>query len=188
VRAVILWKTLIVVTMLSASSQSQPNKRSIAVSFSIDGTPAHCDGFQVELRLNGESIKPEQTGQRFEIPDVFKGPASKWKDDQRVDIGLTCSGHTLVFPNQQPAFVRDGDWQLGIAQPLYALKEYGYTHEFDHGAWLGYLIFEGEPGVVTFSPQANSRCWIVRRSTEGTTKRFSRACKRYRIFAGSLQG
>jgi hypothetical protein len=36
---------------------------------------------------------------------------------------------------------------------MYALKEYGYTHEFDHGAWLGYLIFEGEPGVVTFSSQ-----------------------------------
>ena len=33
------------------------------------------------------------------------------------------------------------------------MKEYGYTHEFDRGAWLGYLIFEGEPGVVTFSSQ-----------------------------------
>lgn len=49
--------------------------------------------------------------------------------------------------------MREGDWQLGIAQPLYALKEYGYTHQFDHGAWLGYLIFEGEPAVVTFSSQ-----------------------------------
>jgi hypothetical protein len=44
---------------------------------------------------------------------------------------------------------------LGIAHPLYAVKEYGYTHEFDHGAMLGYLIFEGEPPVVTFSSQPN---------------------------------
>jgi hypothetical protein len=145
-------KTLILVSMVNASAQSKPNGF-IAVSFSIDGAPTHCDGLQVELRLNGESIKPKLTGQRFEIPDAFKGPASKWNDGQRVDISLTCDGHTLAFPNQHPAFVREGDWQLGIAQPLYALKEYGYTHEFDRGAWLGYLIFEGEPGVVTFSSQ-----------------------------------
>ena len=147
-----LLKTLILVSIVNASAQSRSNGF-IAVSFSIDGNPVHCDGFQVELRFNGESIKPKLTGQRFEIPDAFKGPASKWNDGQHVDISLTCGGRTLAFPNQHPAFVREGDWQLGIAQPLYALKEYGYTHEFDRGAWLGYLIFEGEPGVVTFSSQ-----------------------------------
>ncbi len=149
---VILLEALMLVSMANASAQSKPDGF-IAVSFSIDGTPARCDGFQVELRLNGESIRPKPIGQRFEIPDAFKGPASRWNDGQRVDISLTCSGHTLAFPNQHPAFVREGDWQLGIAHPLYALKEYGYTHEFDHGAWLGYLVFEGEPGVVTFSSQ-----------------------------------
>ncbi|HEV2732508.1 MAG TPA: hypothetical protein VGV15_20955 [Terriglobales bacterium] len=153
-RTIGLWKTLILISMVNPSAQSQPTGF-IEVSFSIDGTPANCEGFQVDLRLNGESIKPKQTGQRFEIPDAFKVPASKWDDDQRVDISLTCSGHTLAFPNQHPAFVREGDWQFGIAQPLYAVKEYGYTHEFDRGAWLGYLIFEGEPGVVTFSSQPN---------------------------------
>ena len=107
----------------------------------------------MELRLNDESIKPKQTVQGFEIPEAFRRPASQWKADQRVDISLTCGGHTLVFPNQHPATVHEGEWQLGIAYPLYALKEYGYTHEFDHGAWLGYLVFEGEPGVVTFSSQ-----------------------------------
>lgn len=152
VRTFNLLKTLILVSIVNASAQSRSNGF-IAVSFSIDGNPVHCDGFQVELRFNGESIKPKLTGQRFEIPDAFKGPASKWNDGQHVDISLTCGGRTLAFPNQHPAFVREGDWQLGIAQPLYALKEYGYTHEFDRGAWLGYLIFEGEPGVVTFSSQ-----------------------------------
>jgi hypothetical protein len=78
-------KTLILVSMVDASAQSTPNGF-IAVSFSIDGTPAHCDGLQVELRLNGESIKPKLTGRRFEVPDAFKGPASKWNDSQRVDI------------------------------------------------------------------------------------------------------
>jgi len=107
----------------------------------------------VKLGFNGETFDPKSNGQRFEIPEVFRRPPNKWKDDQRVEIGLTCGGHTLVFPNQHPAFLREGDWQLGIAHPLYAVKEYGYTHEFDRGAWLGYLIFEGEPGVVTFSSQ-----------------------------------
>jgi hypothetical protein len=143
-----LWKTLLLVFVASLPAQSTPNK-SVAVSFSIDGSPAHCEDFQVVLTLNGESIQPSVKGQSFEIPGEFKRPASQWRDDQRVDISLTCSGHTLVFPNQHPAFIREGDWRLGIAYPLYALKEYGYTHEFDHGTWLSYLIFEGEPGVFT---------------------------------------
>jgi len=151
-RTVILLQTLILASIVNASAQNKPGGL-IAVSFSIDDTPAHCDGLRVELRLNGKSIKPKLAGQRFEIPDAFQGPATKWNDDQRVDISLTCGGHTFAFPNQYPAFVREGDWQLGITQPLYAVKHYGYSHEFDHGAWLGYLIFDGEPGVITFSSQ-----------------------------------
>jgi hypothetical protein len=153
-RAVYLLGSLILVSMLNALAHAQPNQ-SISVSFSIDGARAQCNGFQVELRFNGDSIKPKQSGQSFEIPDVFDRPAKSWKDDQGVDIGLTCNGQTLVFPHQHPAFVQSGGWELGIAHPLYAVREYGYTHAFDRGAWLGYLIFEGEPGVVTFSPQGN---------------------------------
>lgn len=125
------------------------------MSFAIDGSPARCEGFQARLDFQGKAITPTQNEKGFEVPEMFKRPADKWKEDQRVDISLTCDGHTLVFPGQHPAFLQGGDWQLGIAHPLYAVKEYGYTHEFDHGAWLGYLIFEGEPGVVTFSSQPN---------------------------------
>jgi len=107
----------------------------------------------VELRLNGESIRPKLADQGFEVPAAFDRPNDKWSDNQRVDISLTCNSRTLVFPHQHPAFVREGDWQFGIANPLYALSEYGYTHEFDRGAWLGYLIFEGEPGVFTLTSQ-----------------------------------
>jgi len=152
VRTFILRVTLILASIVNASAQSR-HSGFIAVSFAIDGSPAPCDGFRVELALNGETTKPKRDRQRFEIPETFKRPPNKWTDDQRVDISLTCSGHTLIFPHQHPAFVREGDWQLGIAHPLYAAKEYAYTHEFDRGAWLGYLIFEGEPGVVTFSSQ-----------------------------------
>jgi hypothetical protein len=154
VKTLFLWSTLIVVTMPSAFAQSQ-HEGMIALSFSVDGTPTPCDGFQIELRLGGDSLKPTQIGQSFEIPEIFKQAASRWRDDQRVDIILTCGGHTLVFPEQHPALVRNGGWELGFARPLYALREYGYTHEFDHGACLGYLIFEGEPGVLAFSPQTN---------------------------------
>ncbi len=123
------------------------------MSFSVDGKPANCEGFAVNLRLDSQSLKPELSGQAFEIPAVFKKATSEWRDGQYVDISLTCNGYTFIFPNQHPAFVRQGDWHLGVAHPLYALSEYGYTHEFDRGAWLAYLIFEGEPGVVTFSSQ-----------------------------------
>lgn len=154
VRTVVLSISLIFVSLTNVSAQNRL-AGFIDLSFSIDGTPAHCDGFKVEIRLNGESMKPRQTGRRFEVPGVFKRPAREWSNGQRVDISLTCSGHTFVFPSQHPAFVQEGDWQLGIARPLYALKEYGYTHELDRGKWLAYLIFEGEPGVITFSAQPN---------------------------------
>lgn len=95
------------------------------------------------------------SGQTFRVPDAFNKPAAQWNDRQHVDITLTCNGQSFVFPSQHPAYIRQGDWRLGIAHPLYALSEYAYTHEFDRGAWLGYLVFEGEPGVVTFSSQSD---------------------------------
>jgi hypothetical protein len=145
---------LIFASVVSAWGQSR-NDGFVALSFAIDGSPARCAGFQVKLGFQGKAITPIQNERGFEVPETFKRPANKWKKKQRVDISLTCNEHTLIFPGQHPAFLREGDWQLGIAHPLYAVKEYGYTHEFDHGAWLGYLIFTGEPGVVTFSSQPN---------------------------------
>ena len=154
VRALILWTTIIWVLVVSAWAQGQ-HHGFISLRFEIDGTAARCDDFQVQLRFNGESLHPKQNGQRFEVPEVFKVPATSWREDQRVDISLACQGHTLTFPGQHPAFIRDGDWKFGIAYPLYALSEYGYTHEFDRGTWLGYLIFEGEPGEFTLTSQTD---------------------------------
>jgi hypothetical protein len=150
-KAFILHAALILMSVVNTQAQSL-----IAVSFAVDGSPASCEDFQVELGFNGETLKPKSNGLRFEIPEAFRRPQNKWKDEQRVEIRLTCGGHTLVFPGQHPVFLREGEWRLGIAHPLYAVKEYGYTHEFDRGAWLGYLIFEGEPGVVTFSSQPDA--------------------------------
>jgi hypothetical protein len=149
----IFWATVLVGLGVPASAQTQPHHDSISVVFAIDGKPTRCTTFNVELRFDGKVIKPNQAGQHFDVPDVFKKPTKQWWDDQRVDISLSCGGYTVAFPHQHPAFLREGDWQFGIAYPLYAVKEYGYTHAFDRGAWLGYLIFEGEPGVVTLSSQ-----------------------------------
>jgi len=148
-----IWAAVLIGLGVTASAQIQPQHDSVSVAFATDGKPTRCTAFRVELRFDGKVIKPNQAGQHFDVPDVFKKPPKQWREDQRVDISLSCGGHTLVFPNQHPAFLREGDWQLGVAYPLYAVKEYGYTHEFDSGAWLGYLIVEGEPGVVTFSSQ-----------------------------------
>lgn len=140
---------------VNLSGQKHPDEY-ISVAFSIDGKKAACGSFKAELRLNGSIIQPKQVGQRFEVPDEFKKPAPEWSDNDKVDINLSCNGHDLIFPKQHPAFIRDGSWELGIAHPLYALREYGYTHEFDRGTSLGYLIFQGEPGIVTFTSGPDS--------------------------------
>jgi len=44
----------------------------------LDMAPEWFDGFTIKARFH------LLTGQRFEIPDALKGPASKWKDYQRV--------------------------------------------------------------------------------------------------------
>ena len=110
-------------------------------------------GHSVELRLDGETIRPNQSGQHFDVPDVFKKPAKQWRDDQLVDITLSCGGRTVVFPKLHPAFIRAGDWELGIAHPPYSIERFRRTPALEHGAWISYLIFEGEPGVVTFVSQ-----------------------------------
>jgi len=149
---VIIWTALLLGLVLTEQAQSQLH-RSISVSFTIDGKPADCTPFGIELRLNGEIIRPKESAQHFDVPDEFKKPSTQWRDDERVDISLSCSDHTFVFPNQHPAFVRAGDWDLGIARPPYSIEQFRRTRELEHGAWLSYLIFEGEPGVVTFVSQ-----------------------------------
>lgn len=139
--------------VVPVSAQTQPHDDSISVGFAIDGKPTLCTPFSVELRFDGELIKPNKAGQHFDVPDVFKKPSEQWRDDQHVDISLSCGGQTFVFPKVHPAFIRGGDWELGIARPLYSIERFSRTPELEHGAWASYLIFEGEPGVVTFVSQ-----------------------------------
>jgi hypothetical protein len=49
--------------------------------------------------------------------------------------------------------VKDGDWELGISRPPYSIERFRRTPELERGAWLSYLIFQGEPGVITFASQ-----------------------------------
>jgi hypothetical protein len=153
VRIVIICAAALVGLSGPATAQIQPHHDSISVAFAIDGKPTRCTAFSVELRFDGEVIRPNLAGQHFDIPDVFKKPPKQWRDDQHVDISLSCDGQTLVFPQQHPAFISAGDWELGIARPPYAIERFRRSFALEHGAWLGYLIFEGEPGVVTFAPQ-----------------------------------
>jgi len=134
--------------VVPVAAQIQPHHDSISVAFVIDGKPTRCAAFSVELRFDGEMIKPNQAGQHFDVPDVFKKPSEQWRDDQHVDISLSCGGQTFVFPKVHPAFIRQGDWELGIARPPYSIERFRRTPELEHGAWLSYLIFEGEPGIV----------------------------------------
>jgi hypothetical protein len=93
---VFAWTSVLLTWMTTALAQPQSHG-SISVAFAIDGKPAHCNRFGVELRLDGETIKPDQSGAGFDIPDVFKKALEQWHDDQRVDISLSCNGRTLFF-------------------------------------------------------------------------------------------
>jgi hypothetical protein len=151
---IVFWKSATLVMVLVGSVLAQAHD-SVSVAFVIDGRPARCNPFGVDLRLDGKIIKPKLTDQTFDVPDVFK-KHSQWPDNQYVDISLSCGEYSFSFPGRHPAFVRAGEWELGIARPLYAIERFSRTEELEQGGWLAYLIFEGEPGVVTFAPQPDA--------------------------------
>ncbi|MGH9497278.1 MAG: hypothetical protein ACRD3B_19940 [Candidatus Sulfotelmatobacter sp.] len=133
-------------------SRSQ-SSASISISFVVDGRPEPCEAFRVELTLDGQIIKPKQKGQHFEVPRLFQRPRSEWHNGQYVEISLACNGRTFIFPENSPAFVQAGDWELGIARPPYSIETFRRTRELEQGAWWSYLVFQGEPGVITFVSQ-----------------------------------
>lgn len=145
--------TALVLGLLAAASAQSQSKPSIAVSFVVDGKPARCTPFGVELSLNGKIIRPNHHGQSFEVPGAFRKSPLHWRDDQRVDISLTCNENIFVFPNLHPALVGQSDWELGMARPPYSMERFRRTDALEHGAWLSYLLFQGEPGVETFVSQ-----------------------------------
>ena len=151
-RSVTVGITLLVALVACATAQTH-SQSSISVSFAIDGKPASCTPFGVELNLDGEIIKPNHTGQKFVVPRAFNKPSSQWRDDQHVEISLTCNEHTFVFPKVHPAFVRESDWELGIARPPYSIEQFRRTGALESGTWLSYLEFPGEPGVLIFISQ-----------------------------------
>src|SRR5262249_55220577 len=159
--------------------QRQPNN-SVVVSFFTDGTRARCDGFEVELRFQGESINQgRQAGiLRFQTR-LSSQPKVEGRSASRHQPYLQWA-HFVSFPTSTRFSCGRliGGWEL--RQPLYAVKEHGYTHDSDRGSWRGYLIFEGEPGVVTFSSQ-ETHCRLARRFAEGAGKCPSNTGERYRV-------
>jgi len=166
--------TTVLALMVTASAEAQ-SQDFISIAFKIDGKPATCKPFGVELRLDGKAISPQRSGEGFYVPEVFK-KTKRWSDDQRVDITLSCDEHTFAFPQRYPAFVRANDWELGIARPLYAIERFRRTLDLERGTWLAYLIFEGEPGVVTFAPQSDPPTdWIETMQNEHSNASGKRA-------------
>lgn len=145
--------TIVLVLTLTASAEAQ-SQDFVSIAFKIDGKPATCKPFGVELRLDGKAISPQRSGQGFYVPEALK-KTKRWSDDQRVDITLSCNEHTFAFPQRYAAFVRANDWELGIARPVYAIERFRRTLDLERGTWLAYLIFEGEPGVETLAPQSD---------------------------------
>ena len=125
----------------------------VTVTFEIDRKAA-CGfaGFRAELSLNGRTIKPILTAHGFEVPAEFRKAGLKWKDGDKVDITLGCNNQDFVFAEVNPGLVAGGSWRFGMAYPVHALTQHGYSHGFEHGAWLAYIVFENnEPGIVVFN-------------------------------------
>lgn len=148
-RLVAVTCALLLISVVVLTAQTPP-QHYVSVEYLIDGKKSACKSFSVELRYEGQSFRPDVRGQRFEVPEVFNKPSSEWKDNDSVDLSLSCGGHAYAF-SAHPGFFHVEQWTLGTAHPVYAIREYGYTHAFDRGAILDYLIFETEPGRLTLT-------------------------------------
>ena len=133
---------------IAATAETSP-QHYVSVEYLIDGKKSACKPFSVELRFDGQTFRPKVSGQRFEVPELFNKPSSEWKDNDSVDLSLSCDGNTYAF-SAHPGFLGDEQWTLGTAHPVYGIHEYWYTHQLDRGAILDYVIFEGEPGIIMF--------------------------------------
>lgn len=55
--------------------------------------------------------------------------------------------------NDAQVSVQRANANLGHRQSSHSIERFRRTPELERGAWLSYLLFQGEPGVITFVSQ-----------------------------------
>jgi hypothetical protein len=81
-----------------AWAQTQSHN-SVSVAFVVDGKPEGCTPFSVELRFDGEIIKPNHANTLMCRTCSRNHPLSG-EMNQHVDISLSCSGQIFGFAKQ----------------------------------------------------------------------------------------
>lgn len=131
-------------------AQSRDANQFLSVTFAVDGKQVACGDFKIELRFRGRKIVPTVSAQGFTVPEVFRKPSPKWRDD-KVNVRAVCGNYTFEF-SEFPSWVSPGRWEFGIAYPPYWFEPFRFTSAVEHGTWVSYLLSECngcDPGVYT---------------------------------------
>lgn len=117
---------------------------------SIDGSPVQCGRLTIALRSSGRKVTPSrfkdsEQAQGFLVPAAFR----TLKD---FEVVVKTGSGTFAIPKLDVGFLK-GEWHVGVDHAPF--KE-GTPISYDtlkappsiH--CIGYIVFEGEPGVVAF--------------------------------------
>jgi hypothetical protein len=145
---------LTLATVPVAAPQKPVSKPNITVSYSVDGHPEKCNGLRVALNIRGELISPSTHENQFVVPDrinkLYDDPQTR--NQNNIDIHVVCNGVVFKFPNQYPARVLPGTWEVGIDYPPHWFEQFRRNEIIESGMWLTHLSTECigcDPGVIT---------------------------------------
>ncbi len=117
----------------------------------MDGAPVPCEKFAIRLKSNGRSVAPirfkeSELKQGFIVPEDFQS-------QENFDVSVQTERGKFTVSKLNIGFLK-GEWHVGIDHAPFqegtpisydALKAPPSVH------CIGFVVFEGEPGVVTYT-------------------------------------
>jgi|SRR5580692_1120515 hypothetical protein len=117
----------------------------------MDGAPVPCEKFAIRLKSNRRSVAPtwfkkSEQKQGFVVPEDFQS-------QENFDVSVETGRGKFAVAKLNIGFLK-GEWHVGIDHAPFkegtpvsddALKAPPGLH------CIGYVVFEGEPGVVTYT-------------------------------------
>jgi hypothetical protein len=117
----------------------------------MDGAPVPCEKFSIRLKSNGRSVAPirfkeSEQKQGFLVPEDFQS-------QENFDVSVETGRGKFTVAKLNIGFLK-GEWRVGIDHAPFkegtpvsddALKAPPGVH------CIGFVVFEGEPGVVTYT-------------------------------------
>lgn len=117
----------------------------------MDGAPVSCEKFTIRLRSNDRSAAPtrfkeSEQKQGFVVPEDFQS-------QENFDVSVETGRGRFTVSKLNIGFLK-GEWHVGIDHAPF--KE-GTPVSYDARkaprsvGCIGYVVFEGEPGIVTYT-------------------------------------